>query len=125
MQIDPMTLNPYLSSVLLFAKSQLEMSQKFPSLMLCPIGFARTQTKIARYWSYLILEYWRHLTPGHLLSLRIAIEKMGKINHQKNSWIQTIARMKMKTMRTRMMRAVATELQTGYHHHPFVAWRNR
>ncbi len=122
MQIDPMTLTPYLSSVLLFGKSQLEMGQKMPSLMLCPIGFVRTQTQIARHWSHLILEYWRHLTPGHLLSPRIAIEKMGKISHQRNSWIQTIARMKM---RTRMMRAVATELQTGYHHHPFVAWRNR
>ena len=123
MQIDLMTLNPYLSSVFLFGKSQLEMGQKMPSLMLCPIGFVRTQTQIARHWSYLILEYWRHLTPVHLLSPRIAIEKMGKISHQRNSWIQMIA--KMKTMRTRMMRAVATELQTGYRHPPFVAWHNR
>ena len=121
MQIDPMTLNPYLSSVLLFGKSQLEMGQKMPSLMLCPIGFVRIQTQIARHWSYLILEYWRHLTPGHLLNPRTAVEKMGKISHQRNSWIQTMA----KTMRTRMTRVVATELQTGYHHHPFVAWRNR
>ena len=117
-----MTLNPYLSSVFLFGKSQLEVGQKMPSLMLCLIGFVRTQTQIARHWSHLILEYWRHLTPGHVLSPRIAIERMGKISHQMNSWIQTIARMKM---RTRMMRAVATELQTGYHHHPFVAWHNR
>ena len=123
MQIDLMTLNPYLSSVFLFGKSQLEMGQKMPSLMLCLIGFVRTQTQIARHWSYLILEYWRHLTPGHHLNPRIAIEKMGKISHQRNSWIQTIAR--MKTMRTRTMRAVATELQPGYHHHPFVAWHNR
>ena len=133
MQIDLMTLNPYLSSVFLFGKSQLEMGQKMPSLMLCPIGFVRIQTQIVRhwghlipeYWNHLTPEYWNHLTPGHFLSPRIAIEKMGRINHQRNSWIQTIARMKMKTMRTRMMRAVATELQTGYHHHPFVAWHNR
>ena len=125
MQIDLMTLNPYLSSVFLFGKSQLEMGQKMPSLMLCPIGFVRIQTQIARHWSRLIPEYWNHLNLGHHLNPRIAIEKMGKISHQMNSWIQTIARMKMKTMRTRMMRAVATELQTGYHHHPFVAWHNR
>jgi hypothetical protein len=118
-----MTLNPYLSSVFLFGKSQLEMGQKMPSLMLCPIGFVRIQTQIARHWSRLIPEYWNHLNLGHHLNPRIAIEKMGKISHQMNSWIQTIAR--MKTMRTRMMRAVATELQTGYHHHPFVAWHNR
>ena len=121
MQIDLMTLNPYLSSVFLFGKSQLEMDQKMPFLMLRPIGFVRTQTQIARHWGHLIPEYWRHLTPGHLLSPRIVVERMGKISHQMNSWIQTIARMKMKTM----MRAVATELQTGYHHHPFVAWHNR
>ena len=120
-----MTLNPYLSSVFLFGKSQLEMGQQMPSLMLCPIGFVWIQTQIVRHWGHLIPEYWNHLTPGHFLSPRIAIEKMGKISHQRNSWIQTIARMKMKTMRTRMMRAVATELQTGYHHHPFVAWHNR
>ena len=94
-----------------------------PSLMLCLIGFVRTQIQIARHWSHLIPEYCNHLNLGHHLNPRIAIEKMGKISHQRNSWIQTIA--KMKTMRTRMMRAVATELQTGYHHHPFVAWHNR
>ena len=132
MQIDLMTLNPYLSSVFLFGKSQLEMGQKMPSLMLFPIGFVRIQTQIVRhwghlipeYWNHLTPEYWNHLTPGHFLSPRIAIEKMGKISHQRNSWIQTIARMKMKTMRTRMMWGLAMELQTDYHHHPFVAWYN-
>jgi hypothetical protein len=57
----------------------------------------------------LIPEYWRHLIPGHLLSPRIVVERMGKISRQRNSWIQKMARMKMKTMRTRTMRAVATE----------------
>jgi hypothetical protein len=47
-------------------------------------------------------------------------EKMEMINHQRNSLIQMIARMKIETRMMRMMWGLATGLRTGYHH-PFVA----
>ena len=140
MQIDLMTLNPYLSSPFLFAKNQLEMGLKMPYLMLCPIGFVGIQFQIARRWSQMIPDYWNHLIPEHRLNPRSEIERMERIQHQRSSLIQMIARMKMKTrmmrteivrmetinhqmkmkMKTRMMWGLATELQTGYHY-PFVA----
>ena len=141
MQIDLMTLNPYLSAPFLFAKNQLEMGLKMPYLMLCLIGFVEIQSQIARRWNQLIADYWNYLTPEHHLNPRSEIERIEKIHHQRNSLIQMIVRMKMKTrmmrtevvrmetinhqmkMKTRMMRmmwGLATELQTGYHY-PFVA----
>jgi hypothetical protein len=68
-------------------------------------------TQIARHWSHLILEYWRHLTPGHHLSPKTEVETMEKISHQRNSLIQMIAR---------MMWDLAMGLRTGYYH-SFVA----
>ena len=136
MQIDLKTLNPYLSSPFLFAKNQLEMGLKMPYLMLCPIGFVEIQSQIARRRNQLIADYWNYLTPEHHLNPRSEIERIEKIHHQRNSLIQMIARMKMKTrmMRTeivrmetinhqmkietrmtRMMWGLATELRTGYH----------
>jgi hypothetical protein len=115
-----MTLNPYLNSLLPFAKSQPEMGQKIPYLMLCPIGFVGIQFQIARRWNQLIPDYWSHLTPGHLLNLRTEVERMETINHQRNSLIQMIARMKIETRMMRMMWGLAMGLRTGYHH-PFVA----
>ena len=138
MQIDLKTLNPYLSSPFLFAKNQLEMDLKMPHLMLYPIGFVEIQSQIARRWNQLIADYWNYLTPEHHLNPRSEIERIEKIHHQRNSLIQMIVRMKMKTrmmrtevvrmetinhqmkMKTRMMWGLATELQTGYHY-PFVA----
>ena len=140
MQIGLKTLNPYLSSPFPFAKNQLEMDLKVPYLMLCPIGFVEIQSQIARRWNQLIADYWNYLTPEHHLNPRSEIEMIEKIHHQRNSLIQMIARMKMKTrmmrtedvrmetinhqmkmkMKTRMMWGLATELQTGYHY-PFVA----
>ena len=135
MQIDLMTLNPYLSSPFLFAKNQLEMGLKMPYLMLCPIGFVGIQFQIDRRWNQLIADYWNYLTPEHHLNPRSEIERIEKIHHQRNSLIQMIARMmrtevvrmetinhqmKMKTRMMRMMWGLATELQTGYHY-PFVA----
>ena len=138
MQIDLMTLNPYLSSPFLFAKNQLEMGLKMPYLMLCPIGFVGIQFRIAQRWSQLMLDYWNHLIPEHRLNPRSEIERMERIQHQRSSLIQMIARMKMKTrmmrteivrmetinhqmkIETRMMWGLATELRTGYRR-PFVA----
>ena len=127
MQIDLMTLNPYLSSPFLFAKSQPEMGQKIPYLMLYPIDFVGILFQIARRWNLLIPDYLSHLTPGHHLNPRTEAERMEKIYHQRNSLIQMIARMetlnhqmKIETRMMRMMWGLATELQTGYHH-PFVA----
>jgi|AP03_1055505.scaffolds.fasta_scaffold184160_2 hypothetical protein len=127
-----MTLNPYLSSPFLFAKSQPEMGQKIPYLMLYPIDFVGILFQIARRWNQLIPDYLSHLTPGHHLNPRTEAERMEKIYHQRNSLIQMIARMKM--MRTvfekmekinhqrkliqmiaRMMWGLATELRIGYH----------
>ena len=83
-----------------------------------------------------MLDYWNHLIPEHRLNPRSEIERMERIQHQRSSLIQMIARMKMKTrmMRTeivrmetinhqmkietrmtRMMWGLATELRTGYH----------
>ena len=136
MQIDLKTLNPYLSSPFLLAKNQLEMGLKMPYPMLCLIGFVEIQSQIARRWNQLIADYWNYLTPEHHLNPRSEIERIEKIHHQRNSLIQMIARMKMKTrmMRTeivrmetinhqmkietrmtRMMWGLATELRTGYH----------
>ena len=127
MQIDLMTLNPYLSSPFLFAKNQLEMGLKMPYLMLCPIGFVGIQFQIARRWSQMIPDYWNHLIPEHRLNPRSEIERMERIHHQRNSLIQMIARMetinhqmKIETRMMRMMWGLATELQTGCHY-PFVA----
>ena len=141
MQIALKTLDPYLSSPFLFAKNQLEMGLKMPYLMLYPIGFVGIQFRIARRWSQMMPDYWNHLIPEHRLNPRSEIERMERIQHQRSSLIQMIARMKMKTrmmrteivrmetinhqmkMKTRMMRmmwGLATELQTGYHF-PFVA----
>jgi len=132
MQIDLKTLNPYLSSPFLFAKNQLEMGLKMPYLMLCPIGFVGIQFQIARRWSQMIPDYWNHLIPEHRLNPRSEIERMERIQHQRNSLIQMIARMKMKTrmmrteivrmetinhqmkIETRMMWGLATELRTDY-----------
>ena len=138
MQIGLKTLHPYLSSPFLFAKNQLEMGLKMPYLMLCPIGFVGIQFQIARRWSQMIPDYWNHLIPEHRLNPRSEIERMERIQHQRNSLIQMIARMKMKmktrmmrteivrmetinhqmkieTRMTRMMWGLATELRTGYH----------
>ena len=124
MQIDLMTLNPYLSSPFLFAKNQLEMGLKMPYLMLCPIGFVEIQSQIARRWNQLIADYWNYLTPEHHLNPRSEIERIEKIHHQRNSLIQMIARMEtinhQMKIETRMMWGLATGLQTGYHP-PFVA----
>ena len=120
MPIDLKTLSPYLSSPFLFAKNQLEMSLKMPYLMLCPIGYVEIQSQIARRWNQLIADYWNYLTPEHHLNPRSEVERMETINRPRNSLIQMIVRMKMKTRMMRMMWGLATELQTGYHY-PFVA----
>ena len=79
MQIDLMTLNPYLSSPFLFAKNQLEMGLKKTYLMLYPIGFVGIQFQIAQRWNQLIPGYWSQLTPGYHLSPRTEIERMEKM----------------------------------------------
>ena len=143
-----MTLNPYLNSLLLFAKSQPEMGQKIPYLMLCPIDFVGILFQIARRWNQLIPDYLSHLTPGYHLNprteverinhrrnsliqmivrmkmMRTEVERMERINHQGNSLIQMIARMKIETRMMKTMWGLAVGLRTGYHH-PFVALHNR
>tara|TARA_B100000745_G_C19865403_1_gene288216 strand:- start:54 stop:404 length:351 start_codon:yes stop_codon:yes gene_type:complete len=116
-----MTLNPYLNSLLLFAKSQPEVGQKIPYLMLCPIDFVGVLFQIARRWNQLIPDYLSHLSPGYHLNPRTEVER---INHQGNSLIQMIVRMKTETRMMRTMWGLAVGLRTGYHH-PFVALHNR